>query len=233
MPIHLHRQIDKLKTMISRLAAMVEQHVTDALAAVQDFDVERARAVIDADDVIDRYELDIEEECLHTLALHQPVAFDMRYIIAILKINNELERIGDLAVNIADQAQFLADERQTTGPLPFNLEAMAAKARDMLRQSLDALVNVDPHLARRICELDDEIDAIHGAMYDRVASAIRDDVDKLELYMHTLSVSRNLERIGDHAVNIAEDVLYITEGDIFRHGGKPTPSQSGDDELRR
>ena len=229
MTSHLHRQIDKLKLMISRLAAMAEQSVTDALRAVHDFDPARADAVIDADDVIDRYELEIEEECLHTLALHQPVAFDMRYIIAILKINNELERIGDLAVNIADQARFLAQERQADGPLPFNLDAMAGDVRDMLRQSLDALVNIDAAAARQVREADDAVDAIHRAMYDRVAAAIRADTDKAELYLHTLSVSRNLERIGDHAVNIAEDVLYITEGDIFRHPRNHPLAENADD----
>ncbi|MEX0887663.1 MAG: phosphate signaling complex protein PhoU [Phycisphaeraceae bacterium] len=228
MATHLHRQIDKLKTMISTLAAMVEQSVADALDAVHRFDVDAARKVIDADDAIDQYELEVEEECLHTLALHQPVAFDLRYIIAILKINNELERIGDLAVNVADQAHFLAEERQTTGPLPFNLDAMARHARDMLRQSLDALVNVDADQARRVRRLDNQLDVSHRAMYDRVAAAIRADADKVELYMHTISVSRNLERIGDHAVNIAEDVLYITEGDIFRHPRAPSDAASPD-----
>lgn len=216
MPRHLQRQIDKLKQSILSLGALVEQAVQRSIAAVQHEDVLQAQRVIDGDDRIDVAEIDLEEECLHTLALHQPVAFDLRFVVAVLKINNDLERIGDLAVNIAEQARFLASESRVER-VPFDLSGMSQKVLSMLRQSLDALVNADAARARGVRALDDEVDEIHRGMYERVTQAIREHPDELEQMIHLLNISRQLERIADHAVNIADDVLYLAEGEIVRH----------------
>ncbi len=216
MAMHLQRQIEKLKKMLLSLGAMVEQSVHDSIEAVQQRDADLARGVVENDRRIDEYEIEVEEECLHTLALHQPVAFDLRFVVAVLKMNNDLERIGDHAVNVAEQAQFLASESRIDH-VPFDLETMAQLVEQMLHKSLDALVNIDTEQAHAVRALDDQVDAIHRDMYDQVADAIRKHPDQLEQLIHLSNVSRQLERMADHAVNIAKDVLYMAEGEIMRH----------------
>src|SRR5271154_1827477 len=141
MALHMHREIEKLKTMLLSLGADVEENVYKAVRALDERDGSVAEQVINADGQVDRFEVYLEEECLKILALHQPVAIDLRFVIAVLKINNDLERIGDLAVNIAERAKFLA----TKDPLdvPFDFLSMAEKTRAMLKRALDALVNMD------------------------------------------------------------------------------------------
>lgn len=163
-------------------------------------------------------EVDLEEDCLKILALHQPVAIDMRFIVAVLKINNDLERIGDLSVNIAERAISLA--RQVRTETPFDFDGMAVKVQSMLHRSLDALVNSDARLAREVLTSDDEIDAIHRQMYEDVKKAIVECPDKIDSLIQLLAVSRNLERIADHTSNIAEDVIYLVDGEIIRHGAR-------------
>jgi phosphate transport system protein len=225
MSLHLQRQIAKLKKMILALGAQVEEAVSNAIKAIQTRDADLAEAIIAGDAVIDVMEIDIEEECLHALALHQPVAFDLRYVVAVLKINNELERIGDLATNIAEQARFLT-ERAPLNEFPFDLPAMAELVRSMVNKSLDALVHLDVDLAHEVRSSDDRVDAIHRDMYRRVEKSIRGDPEMVQTYIHALNVSRNLERMADHAVNVAEDVLYMANGDILRHK-RPHPMANG------
>ena len=221
MSIHLERQFDKLKKLILSQGAMVEEALDGAILAVQGGDVKLAQRVIEDDKKIDLMEIDVEEECLHTLALHQPVAFDLRYVVAVLKINNDLERIADLAGNICEQAVFIA-EAHVPIEIPFDMGAMASRVRNMMKLALDALVNVDSATAVRVKEMDDEVDTIHCAMYGNVAAAIRENPHQLEQLIHYMNISRHLERIGDHACNIAEDVLYMAKGDISRHHNNPS-----------
>lgn len=216
MPYHLHRQVSRLKKMLLGLGALVEEAVQTAIEAVKNRDPELAKRVIDGDSAVDAAELEVEEECLHALALHQPVAQDLRFVVSVLKINNDLERIGDLAVNLAEQARFLAGERQVKA-IPFDLKGMAEKVELMLRTSLDAVVNLDEAAAERVRQLDDEVDAIHRGMYDKVEQAIQSDPSELEQMIHFLNISRQLERIADHSKNIAKDVLYMIKGEIVRH----------------
>lgn len=213
---HTQKQIDKLKAMIGQLGTLVEQRVCEAITAVHQRDAAAARAVIDGDSEIDALEVDVEEECLKTLALHQPVAFDLRYVISVLKINNELERMGDLAVNIAEQALFLSQEPPIAA-VPFDLPQMGAQVQEMTRRALAALIDVNPDEAQAVRELDDGVDEIHRGMFDRVEEAIRNNTGELEQMLHLLSVSRQLERIADHASNISKDVLYLARGEIVRH----------------
>ncbi|MFA9480162.1 phosphate signaling complex protein PhoU [Phycisphaerales bacterium AB-hyl4] len=219
MSAHLHKQILRLKQMIVDLGTQVDVAVQHALQAVHERDPELAREVVAGDERIDMLEVEIEEECLHALALHQPVALDLRYVIAMLKINNDLERIGDLAVNIADQAIFLSGESEVV--LPFNLEGMGDGVSRMLQQARAALLDLDVKQAERVRLEDDKIDAIHRDMYRQVEQAIREQPTNTEQYIHMLNVSRHLERIGDHAVNIAEDVIYMARGEIMRHRQPP------------
>ena len=221
MSMHLQRQIDRLKRSLLSLAGMAEEAVESATRAIETRNVELAQRVIKDDRQIDQMEIEVEEECLHTLALHQPVAFDLRFVVSVLKINSDLERIGDLAVNIAEQAQFLAD-LTPLDPVPFDLPRMWAQVRSMLKDSLDALVNIDVKLAQEVCHRDDGVDDLHRRVYVEVEAALSTDRSNVPQLVHLLSVSRNLERIGDHAVNIAEDVQYMALGDFTRHARRRT-----------
>jgi phosphate transport system protein len=215
MSVHLQREIDKLKKSLLSLCALVEDQVQSSLQAVMNRDEALAREIIDRDLKIDHLEVEVEEECLKTLALHQPVATDLRLIIAALKINNDLERIGDLAVNIARKAIGLASEPPVE--LSFDLPQMWTKTHAMLRDSLDALVNMDAALAHNVCARDDEIDAMKHAFRVEIEDRIRRDPENVKQYLRFMAISRNLERIADQATNIAEDVIYLAQGKIIRH----------------
>jgi phosphate transport system protein len=216
MPQHLSREVDRLKRKLLALSAYVEESVQRAVKAVSERDEKLARRVIDTDIEIDEMEVDVEEDCLKILALHQLVAIDLRLIIAVLKINNDLERIGDLAVNIAERAASLAQKPRINSP--FDFQTMAERVQKMLQKALDALVNADAVLAKEVLECDDEIDEMNRQMYDSIKDGIRKDPDNVDTLIQVLAISRNLERIADHTSNIAEDVIYMVNGDIIRHG---------------
>ncbi len=215
MSVHLKREINNLKKKILALGRLVEDRVSQAVESVEQRNAALAEKVIGGDIEIDREEVEIEEDCLKTLALHQPVAVDLRLIVAVLKMNNDLERIGDLAVNIAERSAFLAAQERLE--VPFDLTGMAQMCQSMLRRSLEALVNLDVDLARQVCADDDHVDAINRQMYDRVKDAINRHLGNLDSLIHLLSISRHIERIADLATNIAEDVIYMVEGEIIRH----------------
>ena len=215
MAQHLQREIEQLKKKMLTLGAAVESSVQKAVNSVQYRDTGLADSVIAGDALIDQFEVDLEEDCLKILALHQPVAIDLRFIVAVLKINSDLERIGDLATNMAERTKFLSSRQQIT--VPFDLAAVAEKSQGMVKQSLDSLVNLDAAMARQVCAMDDEVDTLNREAFDLVKDAIRQRPDQVDILIAYLSVSRYLERIADHATNIAEDVLYMVEGVIARH----------------
>lgn len=216
MSVFLQKQIDKLKKQVLEIGACCEEALRDAVVSVIERDAALAELVIARDTRIDLLEVELEEACLHTLALHQPVAFDLRYVVAVLKINNDLERIGDHAKSIAQQAVFLADEPEIPTP-PFDLREMSDTAARMLRTALDALVGLDVEAAKSVRKLDKTVDRINAAMYDEVIAAMREEPMHMEQLVHYMSISRQLERTADHACNIAKDVRYMAEGEIFRH----------------
>jgi phosphate transport system protein len=218
MSTHLHRDVELLKKKILGLSAKVEEGVQKALESYYQKDKALAIEVITADAEIDRMEIGVEEYCLKILALHQPVAIDLRFIVAVLKMTNDLERIGDLAVNIAEQAVF--QSRLHWSDIPDDLGLMSGKARSMLKRCLDALVNLDADLARRVFNEDDEVDDLLRRMYAYVMKQLTDHSDNMESLMSLLFVSRYLERIADLATNIAEDVYYMIKGEIVRHRWK-------------
>jgi phosphate transport system protein len=195
---------------------MVEDRVRMATKAIEDRDAATAQKIIDSDWEIDEMEVDVEEECLKILALHQPVAVDLRFLVTAIKINNDLERIGDQAVNIA-QRVLNVSKRPQLG-FVFDYSTMAEQAEAMLRMSLDALVNLDVDLAFKVITLDDEVDAIQKDAYDRIKKAIKENPDRVGYLINLLLISRHLERLADHATNIAEEVIYLIEGEIVRHG---------------
>jgi phosphate transport system protein len=215
MPAHLLREIENLKKEIHTLGALAEAAVREATLAIVQRDEMLARRVIENDDKLDNMEVQIEEDCLKTLALYQPVAIDLRFIIAVLKINSDLERVGDLAVNVAERAAFLATQPRVD--ISFDFPAMARQAQEMLKNSLDALVNLSAAQARAVLAGDDEIDGMNRQMYLIVQEAIHTHPDQTASLIHLLSATRHLERIADHATNIAEDVIYMIEGVIVRH----------------
>lgn len=223
MSKHLEREIENLKKQILALSATVEDNVYKAVQSLTERNSALADEVIKSDPNIDETEVAIEEECLKVLALHQPVAIDLRFIVAILKINSDLERMGDLAVNIAERAQFLATRERPDFPLDLSL--MAEKTKAMMRKCLDSLMKQDAKLAYEVLSADDEIDAMHREMYAKIQDAIRRKPEQLESLIHLLSCSRHLERIADHATNIAEDVVYMIEGVIVRHHAEDYRSQ--------
>ncbi len=214
---HFLRELDKIKKMILSLGALVEQRVNRIKQAIEDRDVVFAKEIIHLDHEIDEMEVEIEEECLKIIALHQPVATDLRFLIAVIKINNDLERIGDQVVNIAQRVVSIA--KHPVAPYQFDYSVMADKAEGMLRMSLDSLVNQDLDLAIKVLQLDDEVDSIKDEAYDNIKKAIADGVTEDIGYMiNLLLISRHIERLADHATNIAEEVVYMIEGEIVRHG---------------
>lgn len=160
-------------------------------------------------------EVNIEDECLEILALHQPVASDLRYIIAVLKINQDIERIGDLAVHIAELSIFLC--HQPSLNTPFRLSEMADKVEAMLKKVLDAFVNLNDTAAHEECLADKKIDAIHYEIFQQVKKLAMQKPELFEALLQIMHISRHLERIADHATNIAEDLIYLIEGRIVRH----------------
>ncbi len=213
MSILLQKETDKLKKMLLTLCTMVEENLLGAMRAVIQRNEGLANQVIGQDHAIDLMEIDVEEECLKILALHQPIATDLRFIIAVLKINNDLERIGDLAVNISERVERLPK----VATIGFDFKNMFEKSILMLKKSIDSLVNLDTNLAVEVCISDDEIDALNRDVFTLCTSEAQKDGTQIEPMLHYLSISRNLERIADHATNIAEDVVYLIEGRIIRH----------------
>ncbi|MFO7899341.1 MAG: phosphate signaling complex protein PhoU [Planctomycetota bacterium] len=222
----LQKEIGKLKRLILALGALVEENLHNAVRAITDRDDKLAQTVIERDAEIDQMEIDVEEEGLKILALHQPVAIDLRFIVSVLKINNDLERIGDLAGNIAERAVALASSDPVE--LPFDVQDMCEQVKLMLKKSLDALVNFDSDLARDVIGSDDQVDDLNRDVYDEVLSEMLRTPVRCPTLINFFTVSRGLERIADHATNIAQDVIYMLEGDIIRHKtAVPAPGAEG------
>lgn len=215
MSIHFLREIENLKKKILAVSSVVEESIARSIAAVIKHDATLARQVAEGDDEINEMEVDVEEECLKILALYQPVAVDLRFVVAVLKINNDLERMGDHAVNIADRAAYLATFPKLD--VPPELDEMARRTQTMVKHSLDALVESDTELARQVCAADQEIDQYNRKMHVLIQDQMRNNPDEIDRLLHLLSVSRQLERIADLATNVAEDVIYTVEGTIVRH----------------
>src|SRR5713101_5384490 len=215
MSKHLQRDLENLQRDLLALAASVEEAIHMSIRALQRREAVPAEQVIAGDAQIDQEENHIEEECLKILALHQPVAVDLRRIAAALKINTDLERMADLAEDIAERALHLA--RMPVVPIPENLQRMTDLATSMVRQSLDAFVNLDSRHARRVCRLDDEVDRYNNEIIQELIEMMQESPTKVEAGLSLFSATRHLERIADHATNIAEDVVYLVEGTIIRH----------------
>lgn len=212
---HLRRDLERVKKSIASVGTMVEEATNKAITALVDRRPELAHDVVQSDEAIDEKEVELEEDCLKILALHQPVAGDLRFIITVLKVNNDLERMGDLAINIAERAGYLSTHDPIDVPLDF--EKMTESVQKMLRQCLDALIHKDTSLAREVLKGDDQVDAINKEMYTVLQKVMIEDPTTVERAIHTLSASRHLERIADLCTNIAEDVIFLVSGEVVRH----------------
>lgn len=215
MTRHIERQLAQLKERILRIGTLVEEAIAKSITALINRDTSLAQRVMLNDVEIDRMEVEVEEECLKILALYQPVAADLRLVVSVLKINNDLERIGDLAKNIAKRVSQLAQAGVVD--LPAEIRTMATLAQEMVRESLEAVVNGDPALARRVREEDDAVDDSRQRVRKMVLAGIKAEPERVESLLRINSVSKHIERIADMATNIAEDVIYMVEGDIVRH----------------
>ncbi len=213
---HLRRAIHTMMNRLIAMSARVEENVRLAVRAVEERDEGLAQKALAMDAEIDQMEIDIEEECLQILALHQPVAIDLRYIVASLKINNDLERIGDLALDIAKHASILIPAPVTVKKFKFC--DLYEAVQGMLRDSLDSVVNLDPEKAFAVMRADDLVDEMNRGMCSAVLLEIKDDPENAEILIQNMHISRRLERIADLATNIAEDLIYLTRGEIVRHG---------------
>jgi phosphate transport system protein len=217
MSKHLQTDLEYLEQDILAQSSMVEEMIEKACRALRELRADIAQDVVDQEATIDRREIRIEEECLKILALHQPVAVDLRRTAAVMKINNELERIADLAVNIAERTQSLAEHPEFS--IPETLETMAKLAASMVHDALDAFVQQDVAVARKVCGRDDQVDAYCREVIDELRQMMRLSSEMVEPALHFFSAARQVERIADHATNIAEDVIYLVEGEIARHRG--------------
>ncbi|MFT5300897.1 MAG: phosphate transport system protein [Mariniblastus sp.] len=215
MSKHLQKDVDQLHHRLMALFGIVEQMIDKAVRALCEQRVELAHEVIETDNRVNQTEVEIEEECLKILALHQPVAADLRRVATVLKINSDLERIADLACNIAERAGCMHEH--PFFPIPEQLPLMVQESTTMVRLALDAFVDSDPNLAKRVIQLDAAVDAHNLAVIEELQNLMVQDSSLVVPALHCFSASRHVERIADHAENIAEDVIYLVDGDIIRH----------------
>lgn len=215
MSLYWSREIDNLKKLILALGAIVEEQIQKSIISLLRRDPDLAHEVASRDHEIDDLEIKVEEECLKILALYQPVAQELRFVVTVLKLNNDLERMGDLAVNIAKASIKLS--RNERIDLISDFEVLARKAQEMVKKSLDSLINMDVKTAKEVCESDDEVDDLTKDILKKVTSGIKGNTERTDDYLQIRAVSKALERIADQATNIAEDVVYLCTGEIIRH----------------
>jgi phosphate transport system protein len=213
--IRLEEEISKLKKMLFEMAASAEEMIAKSIKALQENNMVLAEEVIKSDDKVNEMEIEIDNQCIRILALFHPEAEDLRTVTMIMKINNDLERIGDHAVNIAEKALFLAD-KPPVKPL-IDIPKMAEKAIEMLQESLDSFVNKDAALAIQVCKKDDEVDALEPQIVRELITYMISDPKTIDRALTLIFIARALERVADLATNIAEDTYYIASGKILKH----------------
>jgi phosphate transport system protein len=212
---HFGEQLEELRRRLVLQGAEVERQISLALQALTETSAEKARSVVADDERIDRNEIDIEEEAVHLLALQQPVAVDLRFLVGVLKINSDLERIGDHAVNIAEGALRISEQKPIK---PFvDLPHMAEVAMSMLKDALDSFVNRDPELAKSVIRRDDVLDEKNESLIRELLTYMAETPSLISYCLELISISKNLERVGDLATNIAEDTIYIAQAKLVKH----------------
>lgn len=215
MSTHLTRDLDKLHKSLLSMCAVVEEMIHNAVDGLENPGEQLASELAAQDERIDRWDVEIEEECLKMLALHQPVAVDLRRIATVMKITGELERVADLGVHIAERACGIGPHVRDV--VLEKLHEMARVALEMLHSVIDAYVALDSGIARDVCAQDDIVDELNREIIYELVQTMQEFPEQVDASMHLFSASRHLERIADHATNIAEDVVYLVEGEIIRH----------------
>ena len=219
MSAHLQRAIEQLMKMLIELSTKVENSVKRTIKALEENDIQLARSVIDEDEAIDKDEIEIEEECLKIFALHQPVAIDLRYLVAVMKINNDLERIGDLAQNISWHVIHILSRPEMVNPSRSDILGIYKKVEAMLKKSLDLIIGLDVAKGYEILKADDEVDHLQREFEVNILELIKQDPQDADIFVQYIHIARHLERIADHATNVAEDIIYLINGEIIRHKG--------------
>lgn len=226
METHFQQELNHLKSEILRMAGLVERAISNAIESLTQRDTPLAEKTIQQDAQINEVELDIDERCLNLLALHQPMAGDLRFITSTMRINTELERIGDLAVNIAERVVSLNQEPQLKPYI--DIPNMADISKKMLRDVIDAFVSGDAALARSVCERDDQVDGLNNQIFRELLTYMMEEPKTITRAVHLIIVSRYLERIADHATNIAEGVIFMAEALVIKHHAD-TKGEKGDE----
>jgi len=211
----LQREIDSLNKRILQLGGQVEENLRLGVQSIRTRNSLQAYAVQDEDQLVDSLEVQVEEECMKLLALYQPVASDLRYIVSVLKINGDLERIGDLSKSLGNHAYTFT--KKATIEVPAPLSEMATHARDMLTKSLNALIERDVNACQRIIHQDTKVDALFDDVYEWLKEGMDQNLPDASARLNIYLAAKDLERIADHACNIAEDVIYLVSGEIVRH----------------
>lgn len=219
---HFHDQLGALKQRLLDMSARAEELVELAVDALLTQDVGKAQAVIDADREVDRMELEVEHLAVELLALQQPMGRDLRFLVSAIKVTSDLERVGDHAVNIAQSALRLHELPTRVAPEP-SMAEMARRARGMLTDALDAFVREDGALGRDVCRRDDQVDAMHDALFRVLLTHMMGDPRTINPSLELLLVSRNLERVADLATNIGEDAVFLAEGRQIKHHAEDRP----------
>jgi phosphate transport system protein len=216
MSRHLEELLDDLKGRVARMGAMVQQVVEQAVDAVVTVDARLAQRTIDGDVKIDEEDVRVEKAAIDLLALHQPAAGDLRFVTSVIKVNGELERIADCAVNVAQRVLPLPNQPGAAEP-PADLKLMGSRVVETLRDTIKAFNLSDPDLARHVLRGDDVVDALYHQIVQDLLVRVEADGHKVALQLAHIMIAKNLERIGDHCTNIAEDVIYVHTGRIIRH----------------
>lgn len=221
---HFHEELARLKTQLLEMSGLAEELVDQAMRALRERDAELAKEVVRRDNDLDAMEIAVDDMCIHLLALQQPLARDLRLITMAMKISNDLERVGDHAVNIAEAVSHLAEAPVY---LEFaEIEEMGRLATEMLSDALDTFVRADPEGAREVCRRDDRVDGLHESLFRILLTHMMEDPRRIGASMSLFLVSRNLERIADLATNIAEDVVFLVEGRNIKHGAGNVSGQA-------
>lgn len=218
MTVHMQLDLSELHRELLAMCGRVEDMIHRAVDQLSSPDYEVTRQLIQEDNDIDRWDVRIEDHCLKVLALYQPVAIDLRRITTVMKVAGELERVADLAISISERACGLLSAPQVI--VPDELKSMAKQAIDMLHRSIDSYVEFNSDLAREVCREDDEIDAMNERLIKHLIEQMHRHPDQIDSLLHLFSAVRTVERVADHATNIAEDIVYLVEGKIIRHAGK-------------
>jgi phosphate transport system protein len=218
--IRFHQELDELKHRILAMAGMAEQAIDLAVQAYSQRDLTLCKRVLDNESAINRAEREVDELAIDLLAMQQPMAIDLRFILAVIKINADLERVGDQAVNIAQRVMNMIE--LTPADLPVDIPAMASKVRSMVRDALRSFIEGDTELAKHVLEGDDDVDRINKEAFAELSRCMQSKPETAAQALDALSIARNLERVADHATNIAEDVIFWVRGADVRHGAGQT-----------